>query len=227
MTRTPLRSGLLPDLILTAVIGLAACSGPASTPQVASLGSSAAAGNGNSATTGSSGTPTGNPVQLLDEWAACMRRHGDPGQSDPTVTASKEIDIYMSPSVRGGYYGYSGEYGTGGPGLHCRAYLTAAQTALNGGQPLPSSKFDEAKALKFSECMRANGISDFPDPTASGLSFNVNSGSDLNPSNPAFQRVQKVCGKKTGGGPPVGPPSQPGQIELDGGGGPGTTGANG
>lgn len=218
-------------LVTAAAIGLAACSGSANSPQVASLGDSSGAGSGSSTATGSSTTPKGDPAQLLDEWAACMRSHGDPDQSDPTITANKDISIYMSPSIQGGYEGYSGEYGSGGPGLYCRTYLTAAQTALNGGQPLPKYTFDEAKALKFSECMRANGIPDFPDPTSSGLSFNQGAGSDLNPSNPTFQIASKLCARKTGGGPHLGNGSQPGLILLDGGNVPGTTaggaGANG
>lgn len=70
--------------------------------------------------------------------------------------------------------------------------------------------------MKFSECMRANGIPDFPDPTGNGLSFNQASDSDLNPNNPAFQKASKVCQQKTGGGPGR-EGTQPGTVELDGG----------
>lgn len=52
--------------------------------------------------------PKRNPAQLLDEWAACMRSHGDPDQTDPTIGANQVIDIYISPAIRGGYEGYSG-----------------------------------------------------------------------------------------------------------------------
>jgi hypothetical protein len=27
----------------------------------------------------------GNPTRLVDEWATCMRSHGDPNQVDPTI----------------------------------------------------------------------------------------------------------------------------------------------
>jgi hypothetical protein len=36
---------------------------------------------------------------LLNEWAACMRKHGDPDQADPTIDPSKVIHITILPSV--------------------------------------------------------------------------------------------------------------------------------
>jgi hypothetical protein len=143
-----------------------------------------------------------------------MRSHGDPGQADPTINASKVININISPSIQGGYSGYSGEYGSGGPGVYCRAYLTAAQSALRGGQPAP--KPDPAKLLKYSECMRANGVPDFPDPTANGIQIPVQSGTDLDPKNPAFQSASKLCSKETGV-PGFGGTLPPGTVQVDGG----------
>jgi len=220
MTRTYRRSGGLAVLVAAAAIGLAACGGGPSSPQVASLGNSsgkpASSGNGSG---GSATTLKGSPTQLLDEWAACMRSHGDPGQADPTVTASKLIDISMPPAVPGGFNGTNqGGQGNSGPGQFCRAYLGAAQTALRGGQPPPKPP-STAKALKFSECMRANGIPDFPDPTpGQGISLNVGAGGDLNPNNPTFQKANNLCVQKTGAqGLPGGGTPPPGTIELDGG----------
>ena len=212
--RTYRRSGGLTVLVAAAAIGLAACGSGSSTPRVASLGNSSS--DGSSPATGSSATtlPAGNPTQLLDEWAACMRGHGDPGQTDPTITADKVININISPSIRGGYSGYSGEYGSGGPGVYCETYLTAAQTALRGG-PLPPRP-SMAQQLKYAECMRADGVPDFPDPTANGLGISVQPGTALDPRNPVFQNANKVCSRETGvrgfGGTPP-----PGTVQLDGG----------
>jgi hypothetical protein len=44
--------------------------------------------------------------------------------------------------------------------------------------------------LRFSECMRANGVSNFPDPTPGGQ-FSVPSGD--NPQSPAFRAAQARC----------------------------------
>jgi hypothetical protein len=53
---------------------------------------------------------------------------------------------------------------------------------------------DPQKALKFSECMRANGVANFPDPNGQG----VIQGSGIDPSSPAFQKAQQKCAKYMG-----------------------------
>lgn len=58
------------------------------------------------------------------------------------------------------------------------------------------------KAVKFSECMRSNGVSSFPDPDASGRMTidQVANGSGLNPDAPAFKRALAACkGLEPGG----------------------------
>lgn len=52
-----------------------------------------------------------------------------------------------------------------------------------------------AKAVKFAQCMRANGISQFPDPDASGaLTIDaVVNGSSLDPNSPTFQQAISAC----------------------------------
>ena len=53
----------------------------------------------------------------------------------------------------------------------------------------------DAKALKFSECMRENGAGDFPDPDTSG-SFTIDgvvNGSSLDPNSPAFEQALRAC----------------------------------
>jgi hypothetical protein len=220
MTRTYRRAGGLAVLVTTAAIGLAACGGGPGSPQVASLGNSSGNGGRNSPATGSSAAtrPKGSPTRLLDEWAACMRSHGDPNQADPTVTASKLIDISMPAAVPGGFNGTNqGGQGNSGPGQFCRAYLGAAQTALRAGQPPPKPP-STAEALKFSECMQANGIPDFPDPIpGQGISLNVGAGGDLNYNSPTFQKINNLCVQKTGvQGLPGGGTPPAGTIELEG-----------
>lgn len=225
--RTCRRPAGLAVLAASAAIGLAACGGSTRSPQVASLGTSSSQGGGSSASSGTGGgsgassagstaAPTGNPARLLDEWAACMRRHGDPGQADPTITASEVIDITWNAATPGGPYGTNkGGQGNDGPGQYCRAYLNAAQTALGGGQRLKQPS--QARLEKFSKCMRANGIPDFPDPTpGGGLSINLGAGGDLNPNNPAFRDAAKLCAQKTGVTGFGSNQPQPGTVELNG-----------
>jgi hypothetical protein len=51
------------------------------------------------------------------------------------------------------------------------------------------------KAIKFAECMRHNGVSQFPDPNASGrLTIDaVANGSSLDTSAPAFKQAVSAC----------------------------------
>jgi hypothetical protein len=69
----------------------------------------------------------------------------------------------------------------------------------DAGGTAPANPTDQAKhyqqALKLSQCMRAHGVTDFPDPSASGgirMSSNGPS-SDLNPDNSTFSAAQKAC----------------------------------
>lgn len=76
----------------------------------------------------------------------------------------------------------------------------------SSGTSAASSDSPAAAAfLKFSQCMRANGVPNYPDPTAGGGGFKiaVTPGSGLNPQSPAFQAAQETCRKELpGGGPP-------------------------
>jgi hypothetical protein len=217
MNMTYRLSGGIAAMAAAATLGLAGCGGSAS-PHVASLSNGSANQSGTTTTT----LPKGTPSQLLDEWASCMRSHGDPNQVDPTVDANKVIHITFPADASG-----NGPVGLGkGSSSPCQAYLTAASTALRGGKPLP--KPDPAKLEKFSQCMRAHGIPDFPDPSGGGLQLNSTPGSDLNPNNPTFQNASKLCAQKyglagLGGGIPP-----PGAIQATGGAGPqGGPGGNG
>jgi hypothetical protein len=227
-------------LVGAVAIGLAACGG-SSSPSIANLGTSSGTGGGSTATTvppGSNGggstattvaksgrggsttttVPKNNAAALLIEWASCMRSHGDSNQADPVVTTNKLIDInWNGAAIPGGPWGTEqGGHGNSGPGQFCRTYLQAAVNALRGSRPpeRPSS----AELLRYSECMRANGFPDFPDPSGNG-GLQLNVGGAMSPSNPVFQRADKLCVQATGvhafgtGGP------HPGGIELNGGGG--------
>jgi hypothetical protein len=184
--KTAYRHPSLAVVLLAAVAaGLAACGG-SSTPGIASLGTSA----GTNGKTGNTSTAIGHvhPTQLLDEWATCMRSHGDPDQVD------NDIIHVMYPT------GYNPKSEVGSSTTNsCDAYLTAASYALGGEPPVQNP----SKLLAFSVCMRGNGVPDFPDPTNTGGSYHFPIGihfnsngtpvaapgtpSDLDPTNPTFQ----------------------------------------
>jgi hypothetical protein len=48
------------------------------------------------------------------------------------------------------------------------------------------------KAVKFAECMRENGVTEFPDPEASGeFRYGIKRGSSLDPSSAAWKRAHR------------------------------------
>jgi hypothetical protein len=211
------RFGGLAAIIVIAAIGLTAC-GSASAPHVASLPTSSNTASGGTpvdASTTATGTHShrarpakGNATALLVQWANCMQTHGDPDQAAPTIDANEVIHLTWNDAIPGGIYGTNkGGQGNAGPGQHCRTYIDQAITNLQGSQHLQQPS--QAQLLKLSQCMRTNGVSDFPDPSNGGVSFNR--AGDLNPGNPIFQKASTVCAKKTGlpgfatgGSPPPG-----------------------
>ena len=54
---------------------------------------------------------------------------------------------------------------------------------------------NQEKAVEFAQCMRENGVSEFPDPNASG-DFTIDAianGSSVDPSTPAFDQAIGAC----------------------------------
>lgn len=69
---------------------------------------------------------------------------------------------------------------------------TSNSTATSGGNGTASI---HEKAVKFAECMRTNGVSAFPDPSASGA-FTIDqavNGSSLDPNSAAFKQAMSAC----------------------------------
>ena len=197
MKKTYRRWGGITVLVTAAALVLSACAGGSNSPRVASLSTTASVGTSRSTGGGSVTIPptAGNPTRLLDKWAACMRAHGDPSQADPTIDSSKVIHLTWN-NLPGGIYGTNqGGQGNAGPGQYCRTYIDTAETDLQGAQD--QQQPSQVQSVKFSQCMRATGVPDFPDPSPDGtLHFSV--GGDLNPSNPVFQNASDLCAKKNG-----------------------------
>lgn len=184
-----------------AALALAGCSGSGSSvPPVASLGTSSAPGTSTSADPGtstSSGTGSGtssgnatiagNVTPLLNEWAACERSHGDPDQSDPTVSAGGVIYISVPQNAQpaGNLHERTGT---------CSQYVAQAANELRAANPVAPPP-DQAELLKYVACMRANGVPNYPYPNGDQTNFN---GTGVDPNSPAVERVNDLCGKKIG-----------------------------
>lgn len=195
MARTCRRPGGLVVLAAVAGITLAACSHGPSNPQVASLGTSSAHSSGDPGGSGGGGSSAGagskgNATQLVDKWAACMRSHGDPNQSDPVINSAGDIEISMT-NVSAATT--SQAHSSSGP---CGHYLAAASSALRDGQPMPKGP-DEAQLLKYAQCMQANGVPKYPDPVPGSDSTNLND-IGMSMTSPVFVKANDLCSKKTG-----------------------------
>jgi hypothetical protein len=70
---------------------------------------------------------------------------------------------------------------------------TATPTTATPAAPTTTSP--RTKAVLFSECMRANGVSGFPDPDATGaLTIDaVANGSSVDTDSPAFEQALSAC----------------------------------
>jgi hypothetical protein len=163
---------------------VAACGGTPSTPGIASIGST-------TSTTVAAGTAAspGGPSNLQQAYEAqlayaeCMRSHGEPSYPDPTLTAHS-----LSQSTKG--------VDTSTPQFLSAS--TACKKLIPNGGPPSQAQIEKmvASALKHSECMRAHGVPNFPDPVVGdgGVSIRIG-GPGLDPSSPQFQNAQKVCQK--------------------------------
>jgi hypothetical protein len=175
----------------------AGCGNSPSSPGVASVASSPA-----TASTTASPTPAGRQLEgaptgggagrhfqlamntgnatLGTKFSACMRKHG--------------VQNFPDPNGQGVITFGSGT-GINPDSPTFRAATTTCQKLLpNGGQPTPKQLAQQPqKLLAVSQCMRAHGIKDFPDPTNGGIRIRVTPGSDLSPDNPQFQSAQTAC----------------------------------
>jgi hypothetical protein len=109
-----------------------------------------------------------------------MRAHGVPDFPDPGANGRIAIQ--------------------GGPGSDLdpqNPQFRAAQQACQSLQPTGSpaqQAAGRATFLRYSKCMRAHGIADFPDPNSSGgIQIQGGPGSGLDPQSPQFQAADKAC----------------------------------
>jgi hypothetical protein len=71
---------------------------------------------------------------------------------------------------------------------------TGSSAAGSGGTPASSQTESSTKAARFSQCMRAHGVPDFPDPNANGsITVKVTKGSDLDPQSPTYESALQSC----------------------------------
>lgn len=87
----------------------------------------------------------------------------------------------------------------------CKKYIPGDPGNLNGPTLTPQQV---AKTLKFAECMRAHGVTDYPDPPAAGQAPKPPLGGFWTGVNSStFDRAAHACGRVAGISITVGPTS--------------------
>jgi hypothetical protein len=151
-------------------------------------------GKGTSTTavpTGQASASSPNYQRSVD-YSQCMRKNGVPGFPDPNsqgdflINGRNGVDP-NSPTFRAGQ-------------KECKALAPKAPTAAQSSSFL-------AQALKFSQCMRSNGVPNFPGPKESGgrVALTIGNGSGINPNSPQFQKATQACRSLMPGGGVGGP----------------------
>jgi hypothetical protein len=184
-------------VVASASMVLAACGGSSSPSSgVAHIGttSSSTPAGGSSGGTPESGETSAAVQKQMVKFSQCMRTHGEPEFPEPS-----EGGIHIE--------NHNGH----GPNPESSRFQAAEKACAKyaphkiAPSPAQQAKMEEA-ALKFSECMRHNGVPNFPDPkfSTSGGGVRVKLGgpgsSGINPSSPQFQAAQKACQSNLPGG---------------------------
>lgn len=168
------RIGLFLFAFFGGSVGAAGCGGGSTGPGVASLGATTST----TSTIPQSGgiTKTAFYAQEL-AYAQCMRAHGDVSFPDPNSAGA-----FGTPKSQ--------------PDENTPQYASANKTC---GHLLPSGGFPpavlailSAELLKYAQCMRAHGLTSFPDPIVNSheLGFQIRG---FDPDAPQFRAAQKAC----------------------------------
>ena len=114
-------------------------------------------------------------------FSECMRAHGEPNFPDESPGGGYSIPPSSGINVNSPTY---------------QNALNACQSLRRAGAGSNSvSPQYLAKEVKFSLCMRAHGVGDFPDPNSHG---GFSGTSSMSPQSPVFQNAVSTCSKQTG-----------------------------
>jgi hypothetical protein len=172
------RSAALLVALVAVGMGLAACGGGSSN---ASSNPASVAISGCSPSGCSSPGASAAAEAIAVKFSVCMRSHGVTDFPDPTVGSNGLPSWGPTPNVNGGAPAYNAAQQACKKGLPSLGPHTSAEKATAN-----------AAALKYSTCMRSNGVPDFPDPNGQGL-IQINATGTLEPSSPQYHKAQTAC----------------------------------
>lgn len=127
-------------------------------------------------TTGGSGD---SPAQSALAFAGCVRSHGVTNFPDSAIRATSKgvmLDVPRGVEVNSPQF---------------QSALQACRSLLPQGPSGGSGSSSNVQAvLKYSQCMRSHGVTNFPDPNSQGL---FTGGAGINPNSPTFLSAMEAC----------------------------------
>jgi hypothetical protein len=156
---------------------LAAACGGSARSHVAQLGSTTTQGRSSSNSSAASGQQNGAVA-----FAGCMRSNGVPNWPDPNSSGVFDKSKLTSQQL-------------GATSSRVQAAQSACSHLLpNGGRgPTPAQEqLIRAQALRFSQCVRAHGVPNFPDPDSSGRIPDPAS-AGIDQGSPKFEAANQAC----------------------------------
>ena len=135
---------------------------------ISACGSSSPAGTGSGNSGGGGGDPTASTHTKAVKFAECIRSHGVSEFPDPDASGQFAYGIpsYSSPLD---------------PSSAAWQHAIGACKSLEPPTFMPTQFTPRQRSarLKFAQCVRANGVPNFPDPTATGPLVDVSNGSSI------------------------------------------------
>ncbi len=188
LARHPGVALLLLALMLTPFVAACGNNGDDDDPGVATLddsGDSSDEESDGADNTSDDGADEGDIEEQMLEFAQCMRDNGVPDFPDPQVNDDGGIIM-------------GGPGGDGNMDLD-REAVEQAMEECEDLRPQGGGNFSEEDrqemqdaALEHAQCMRDNGVPDFPDPQFSEGGASINLG-DIDPESSVFKEAQEAC----------------------------------
>jgi hypothetical protein len=156
----------------------------------------AACGGGGPGGSGGSAASSSGPAtyQQTLAYTQCMRSHGDPGFPYPQQGPG---GAWLYPATA------QDQSAVSGPGYDA-AQKACRKLQPPGGLTPAQRRAATSQALAMARCMRAHGITNFPDPSSNGNGIAINIGSaGIDPNSPQYRAAQQAChmpGAPSGGG---------------------------
>ena len=125
-------------------------------------------------------------------YANCMRSHGVPDFPDPNGQGEFQI---RPVKVENGRPTPTEDLVPSSPAFQA-AERVCGSVGTAGRQVTPAQEKQEFRlTLEAAECMRANGVPNYPDPKwlNGSIDANYNPSLNINPSSPAFSKAAKKC----------------------------------